>query len=146
MLFLSFRLIYERKTQLIPHFAMFHRFQQKVKLDFVRENEEKESHLFNLLAMEKLGPNLYHILRRSKKRNYHSDETRGKFREGLSLKVRIFRFYYSFSFKGSNRNSATVLRVPRISAQEESCPSRHKAGQLCRRPQWDCKTLTGPHS
>ena len=78
---------------------MFHRFQQKVKLDFVRENEEKESHLFNLLAMEKLGPNLYHILRRSKKRNYHSDETRGKFREGLSLKVRLFSFYFSFPSK-----------------------------------------------
>ncbi|CBY14031.1 unnamed protein product [Oikopleura dioica] len=81
-----YSLIYERKTQLIPHFAMFHRFQQKVKLDFVRENHEKESHLFNLLAMEKLGPNLYRILKRSKHRKFHNDEARGKFRDGLSLK------------------------------------------------------------
>ena len=66
---------------------MFHRFQQKVKLDFLGENEKKESNLFNLLAIERLGPNLYHILRRSKKRKFHLEENRGKFKEGISLKA-----------------------------------------------------------
>ncbi|CAG5090873.1 Oidioi.mRNA.OKI2018_I69.PAR.g12744.t1.cds [Oikopleura dioica] len=82
-----YSLIYDRKTQFIPHFPMFHRFQQKVKLDFLGENEKKESNLFNLLAIERLGPNLYHILRRSKKRKFHLEENRGKFKEGISLKA-----------------------------------------------------------